>query len=77
VDFRAVFSKLTEYNFPGWATLEWECCIKSSEQGASEGAPFIRQHIIAAAENSFDDFARSSTNQEALRNILGLAGDAS
>jgi sugar phosphate isomerase/epimerase len=77
VDFRAVFSKLTEYNFPGWATLEWECCIKSSEQGASEGAPFIRQHIIAAAANSFDDFARSSMNQEALRNILGLSGDAS
>jgi len=38
VDFSAIFSKLTQYEFPGWAVLEWECCIKSSEQGAAEGA---------------------------------------
>jgi len=31
----AIFSKLTQYDFPGWAVLEWECCIKSSEQGAA------------------------------------------
>ena len=45
VDFGAIFSKLTQYDFPGWAVLEWECCIKSSEQGAAEGAPFI--HAIS------------------------------
>jgi sugar phosphate isomerase/epimerase len=72
VDFRAVFSKLAQNNFPGWAVLEWECCIKSSEQGAREGAPFIRRHIIEVAETSFDDFAQSKTDQKALRQILGL-----
>ena len=73
VDFRTIFSKLTQYDFPGWAVLEWECCIKSSEQGAREGAPFIQRHIIEAATNTFDDFASSSAQQKALRGILGLA----
>ena len=73
VDFGAIFSKLTQYDFPGWAILEWECCIKSSEQGAREGAPFIRRHIIEAATNSFDDFGRSEADGEKLRGILGLS----
>jgi sugar phosphate isomerase/epimerase len=75
VNFSAVFSKLTQYDFPGWAILEWECCIKSSEQGAREGAPFIRRHIIEAATSSFDDFAGSGADQKALRGILGLSGE--
>ncbi|MGB8459928.1 MAG: sugar phosphate isomerase/epimerase [Candidatus Acidiferrum sp.] len=73
VNFPAIFSKLTQYNFPGWAILEWECCIKSAEQGAAEGAPFIKGHIIEAAKTSFDDFASSGADQTALRKILGLA----
>ncbi len=73
VDFKSIFSKLTQYDFPGWAILEWECCIKSSEQGAKEGAPFIRRHIIEAAKTTFDDFASSGADQKALREILGLA----
>jgi len=72
VDFRAIFSKLTQYDFPGWAVLEWECCIKSSEQGAAEGAPFIQRHIIEAASSSFDDFASSGADQRANRRMLGL-----
>ena len=72
VDFGAIFSKLTQYDFPGWAVLEWECCIKSSEQGAAEGAPFIQRHIIQAVSNSFDDFASSGTDQAANRRMLGL-----
>jgi sugar phosphate isomerase/epimerase len=75
VDFRTIFSKLTQCDFPGWAILEWECCIKSSEQGAREGAPFIRRHIIEAATNSFDDFGRSGADGEKLRGILGLSGE--
>ena len=43
VDFGAIFSKLTQYGFDGWAVMEWECCIKNSEQGAREGAPFIQR----------------------------------
>ena len=52
VDFRGIFSKLTQYGFDGWAVLEWECCIKSSAQGAREGAPFISRHIIEAADRA-------------------------
>jgi sugar phosphate isomerase/epimerase len=72
VAFGAIFSKLTQYDFAGWAVLEWECCIKSSEQGAAEGAPFIQRHIIQAATSTFDDFASSGTDQKANRRMLGL-----
>ncbi|HMD43909.1 MAG TPA: sugar phosphate isomerase/epimerase [Candidatus Acidoferrum sp.] len=73
VDFRTIFSKLTQYDFPGWAILEWECCTKSYEQGAKEGAPFIRSHIIDAANSRFDDFARSGAEKQTLKGILGIA----
>jgi sugar phosphate isomerase/epimerase len=72
VDFRGIFSKLTQYGFVGWAVLEWECCIKSSGQGAAEGAPFISRHIIQAATSAFDDFAKSGTDEAANRRMLGL-----
>jgi sugar phosphate isomerase/epimerase len=72
VDFKAIFSKLTQYGFDGWAVLEWECCIKSSEQGAAEGAPFISSHIIKTPERAFDDFAASGTDAAANRKMLGL-----
>jgi hypothetical protein len=72
VDFGAIFSKLMQYDFPGWAVLEWECCIKSSEQGAAEGAPFIQRHIIQATSSSFDDFASSAADKGANRRMLGL-----
>ena len=48
---------MAQYDFPGWAVLEWECCLKHPEQGAAEGAPFIRDHIIRVTEKAFDDFA--------------------
>jgi sugar phosphate isomerase/epimerase len=72
VDFTAIFSKLTQYGFDGWAVLEWECCIKSGEQGAAEGAPFIKRHIIQAAGSAFDDFASAGNNPEMNRRMLGL-----
>jgi sugar phosphate isomerase/epimerase len=73
VDFRSIFSKLSQYDFEGWAVLEWECCVKSSAQGAKEGAPFIARHIIEVAERAFDDFAASGTDDAANRRMLGLA----
>lgn len=73
VDFSAIFSKLAQYDFDGWAVLEWECCIKNSEQGAKEGAPFIARHIIQTAERAFDDFAKSGADAAANRRMLGLA----
>jgi sugar phosphate isomerase/epimerase len=41
VDFASIFSKLAQYDFEGWAVLEWECAIKHPEDGAREGAEFI------------------------------------
>jgi hypothetical protein len=52
--------------------LEWECCIKSPEQGAAEGAPFIREHIIEVTERAFDDFAATAPDKKLNRHILGL-----
>ena len=72
VDFGTIFSKLAQYDFEGWAVLEWECCLKNSEQGAREGAPFIAKHIIQTAERAFDDFAKSGADLEANRRMLGL-----
>lgn len=72
VDFKAIFSKLTQYGFDGWAVMEWECCIKSSGQGAREGAPFIHNCIIEAAERAFDDFAGAKTDQQMLDGLLGI-----
>lgn len=72
VDFSSIFSKLTEYDFPGWAVLEWECCVKSSDQGAAEGAPFIASHIIQAAGRAFDDFASSGADMTTNMKMLGL-----
>ncbi|MES2057330.1 MAG: sugar phosphate isomerase/epimerase family protein [Pseudomonadota bacterium] len=57
IDFRTIFSKLAQYDFPGWAVLEWECCLKHPEDGAREGAPFIRDRIIRVTDRRFDDFA--------------------
>jgi hypothetical protein len=52
--------------------MEWECCIKSPEQGAREGAKFIQEHIIEATEKTFDDFAGAAIDKTVLRKILGI-----
>lgn len=72
IDFKTIFTKLTEYSCDVWAVMEWECCIKSPEQGAREGAPFIASHIIEATEKAFDDFAGAKTDEAKLKRILGL-----
>lgn len=72
VNFKSIFSKLAQYDYKGWAVLEWEDCIKSAEDGASEGAEFIRQHIIKVTDKAFDDFAKSGKNEKENRSILGL-----
>ena len=72
VDFKSIFSKLSQYDFEGWAVLEWECCKKSPEQGAKEGANFITDHIIEVTEKSFDDFAGAEIDKEQIKKILGL-----
>ena len=72
VDFKTIFSKLSGYGFDGWAVLEWECCIKSPEQGAREGSKFIQDHIIEVTEKAFDDFADSGVDTETNKKLLGI-----
>ena len=72
VDFSAIFSKLTQHGYDSWAVLEWECCIKSAEQGAAEGAPFIAAHLIEAPARAFDDFAGGERDEAQIKGMLGL-----
>jgi sugar phosphate isomerase/epimerase len=72
VDFKGIFSKLAQYNYQGWAVLEWECALKHPEDGAKEGAQFIKDHIIRVTEKAFDDFAAAGGNQNFNNKLLGL-----
>lgn len=72
VDFKSIFSKLAQYDYDGWAVLEWECCIKHPEQGAAEGAPFIKNQMIQVTEKAFDDFASTGKNVKLNKKILGI-----
>jgi sugar phosphate isomerase/epimerase len=72
VDFKKIFSKLTQYDFKGWAVMEWECPIKHPEDGAREGAEFIKKNIIRVTERAFDDFAGTAPNAELNKSILGI-----
>jgi len=72
VDFKGIFSKLTQYDYSGWAVLEWECALKHPEDGAREGAEFIKNHIIRVTEKAFDDFAASGSDDAFNRKTLGI-----
>ena len=70
-DFQRVFSKLAQYDCASWAVLEWECALKHPEDGAREGAEFIKRHIICVAEKAFDDSA--CADGAANRTMLGIS----
>jgi sugar phosphate isomerase/epimerase len=72
VDFSGVFSRLAKAGYDRWAVLEWECCLKHPEDGAREGAEFIRQHIIHTTDRAFDDFAGAAADPARNRRMLGL-----
>ncbi len=72
VDFGAIFSKLAQYDYDSWAVLEWECALKHPEDGAREGAEFIKAHIIRVTDKAFDDFAAGGTDEAANRRLLGI-----
>ncbi|MNV81436.1 hypothetical protein D3C71_1751030 [compost metagenome] len=59
-------------DFTGWAVVEWECCLKHPEDGAGEGAEFVKHHIIRVTEKAFDDFADGGTDEAANRRLLGI-----
>lgn len=72
VDFAQIFSKLAQYDFAGWAVLEWECALKHPEQGAAEGAPFIDRHIIRVTDHAFDDFAAGGSDRALNARLMGI-----
>ena len=72
VDFGAIFTKLTQRGYRGWAVMEWECFLKSPGQGAAEGAPFIAKHLIEVTGQAFDDFAGGEVDRAALCAMLGI-----
>ncbi|MDF3839338.1 sugar phosphate isomerase/epimerase [Cupriavidus basilensis] len=73
VDFKSIFSKLSQYDYQGWATLEWECCLKNQEDGAREGVDFINSHIIRVTSRIFDDFAGATVDKAQIDSMLGIA----
>ena len=72
VDFGAVFSKMAANDFDGWAVVEWECALKHPEDGAREGAQFVKDHIIRVTPHAFDDFAAGGGDDAMNREMLGL-----
>jgi len=72
VDFSAIFAKMAAIDFDGWAVVEWECCLKHPEDGAREGAQFVRDHIIRVTEHAFDDFADSGSDEASNKKMLGI-----
>jgi len=72
VEFKGIFSKLAQYDYKGWAVLEWECALKHPQDGATEGAEFIKKHIIRVTDKAFDDFAGTGADREFNRKILGV-----
>ncbi|WP_338564561.1 sugar phosphate isomerase/epimerase [Erwinia sp. E_sp_W01_6] len=74
IDFKGIFSKLAQYDYGGWAVLEWECCLKESDAGAREGAEFIKRHIIPVAGRAFDDFAAQDPHLMFVRSLGWITG---
>jgi len=74
INFKRIFSSLSQYDFDGWAVIEWECAIKSAAQGAKEGADFVARHIIEVTGKAFDDFAGNSDPDQQKKNrvLLGI-----
>ena len=72
IDFGAIFSSLSVYGYDSWAVLEWECAIKNREDGAREGAEFIKKHLIEVSQSSFEDFIDQGADQSAVKRALGI-----
>jgi sugar phosphate isomerase/epimerase len=72
IDFSGIFSKLAQYDYSSWAVLEWECCLKHPEDGAREGAQFIKRHLIRVTGKAFDNFAGGAIDKEQIERSLGL-----
>ena len=72
INFKRIFTQLTQHGYDGWAVVEWECCIKDAIDGAREGATFVQEHIIQPPSKAFDDFAGADSDSARNRRVLGL-----
>ncbi len=72
VDFKSIFAKLTHYGYDYWAVLEWECCLKSPQQGARESVDYINSYLIEPPNYAFDDFAEDAESGSQIKTLLGL-----
>jgi sugar phosphate isomerase/epimerase len=72
IDFGAIFSSLSVYGYDSWAVLEWECAIKNRDDGAREGAEFIKKHMIEVSQSTFEDFIDQGADQSAVNRALGI-----
>ncbi len=73
VDFAAIFAKMAANDFAGWAVVEWECALKHPEDGAREGAQFVKDHIIRVTERAFDDFAGGGADAALNAKMMGIS----
>ena len=46
--------------------------FKQPDDGAKEGAKFIRDHIIHVTDQAFDDFAGADTDDKTNKTLLGI-----
>ncbi len=72
IDFGAIFAKMAANDFDGWAVVEWECALKHNQDGAREGAQFVKDHIIRVTDKAFDDFAGGTADRDSNRRMLGI-----
>lgn len=72
VDFRRMFSLLTEIGYDGWAVLEWEDPVRDAEDAAKRCAAIIEDNLIVVAAYAFDNFLDSGADDEANKRILGI-----
>ncbi|MBN1834731.1 MAG: sugar phosphate isomerase/epimerase [Spirochaetales bacterium] len=72
VDFRRMFTLLTEIGYDGWAVLEWEDPIRDAEDAAKRCAAIIEDNLIEVAAYAFDNFLDSGADEAANRRILGI-----
>jgi sugar phosphate isomerase/epimerase len=73
VNFKAIFSKMAQYDFQGWAVYEWEDCLQHPEVSARKGSQFIRDHMIEVTDRVFDDFAATKGDRGVNDRLLGLS----
>ena len=72
IDFKAIFSKMAQYDYPGWAVLEWECASSIRKMARAKARTSSASHIIRVAERAFDDFAGSGADLQQITRLLGL-----